>query len=43
MARDVNMALENIAKTVGGFDEKGAKTWIKSMRAQSRYLEDIWS
>lgn len=43
MAADVNQTLEKIAMTQGKLDEKGAKLWIKTLRNQYRYLEDVWS
>jgi sulfite reductase alpha subunit-like flavoprotein len=43
MAHDVNTELERIAVKYGGFTEAKAKDWIKNMRSQNRYLEDVWS
>ncbi|KAJ3321460.1 hypothetical protein HDV06_004129 [Boothiomyces sp. JEL0866] len=43
MAHDVNKELENIAMNIGGMDEEGSKNWIKKLRTQGRYLEDVWS
>lgn len=43
MATDVNQTLEKIAMNMGGLSEVAAKDWIKSLRSQNRYLEDVWS
>jgi NADPH-ferrihemoprotein reductase len=43
MATDVNQTLEKIAMNKGNMSENAAKEWIKSLRSQNRYLEDVWS
>ncbi|KAJ3274998.1 hypothetical protein HDV01_001504 [Terramyces sp. JEL0728] len=43
MAHDVNKELENIAVNVGSMDEEGSKNWIKKLRSDGRYLEDVWT
>ena len=43
MATDVNRTLEVIASDHGNLDAQKAKDWIKALRSQNRYLEDVWS
>ncbi len=43
MAADVNATLESLARSNGNLSDQKAKDWIKSLRSQNRYLEDVWS
>ncbi|KAI8819375.1 uncharacterized protein EV422DRAFT_534514 [Fimicolochytrium jonesii] len=44
MAADVHAALEHIALTHGKLaSAEKAKAWVKDLRSQGRYLEDVWS
>lgn len=43
MARDVNHALTKIAQSCGNMSEDGAAVYVKELRAQGRYQEDVWS
>jgi sulfite reductase alpha subunit-like flavoprotein len=42
MAHDVNKALEEIAAGHGGLG-LGAKNWVKKLKGDGRYFEDVWS
>ncbi|SRR5581483_4617983 len=42
MAKDVENTLQRIAQTQGGMSEEAAKTYIKSLRTQKRYLADVY-
>ncbi|RHZ63323.1 hypothetical protein Glove_330g11 [Diversispora epigaea] len=43
MARDVNNALIKIAQSCGEMSEEDATAYIKDLRGQGRYQEDVWS
>jgi sulfite reductase alpha subunit-like flavoprotein len=40
MAHDVNKALEEIAASQLGSE---AKNWVKKLKSENRYFEDVWS
>lgn len=42
MAKDVDAALHLIAKVHGDMDDAGAKEYVKKLRAEKRYLRDIY-
>ncbi|KAI9197406.1 uncharacterized protein BJ171DRAFT_445986 [Polychytrium aggregatum] len=42
MAKDVHKAVISVGVEIGGFDEERAHTWVKNLKAQGRYLEDVW-
>ncbi len=42
MAKDVDFALQRIAQEEGGLAEEDARLFIKSLRAQKRYLLDVY-
>lgn len=42
MAKDVDTALRDIAKTQGGMDDQQAKDWTASLARQGRYLRDVY-
>lgn len=42
MAKDVELALFNIIQTHGKHDEVSAKQYLKSLRAEKRYLRDVY-
>lgn len=42
MAKDVDAALHLIAQVNGNLDEAGAKNYIKKLRAEKRYLRDVY-
>lgn len=42
MAKDVDAALHLIAKVHGNFDDAGAKDYVKKLRANKRYLRDVY-
>ncbi|KAJ9051383.1 hypothetical protein DSO57_1005091 [Entomophthora muscae] len=43
MAKDVNQCFINMALELGGFSEEAAQAYVKKLRAQSRYQEDVWA
>ncbi|XP_043191359.1 NADPH--cytochrome P450 reductase-like isoform X1 [Amphibalanus amphitrite] len=43
MARDVSHLLTDICRDQGGMDAQQADQYIKTMRSQKRYSEDVWS
>jgi len=43
MARDVNTLLTEICRDQGGMAPEEADKYIKTMRSQKRYSEDVWS
>ncbi|WIA11150.1 hypothetical protein OEZ85_011289 [Tetradesmus obliquus] len=43
MAPDVRAAFEGVACGVGGLDAAAAAEWMREMRQQGRYLEDVWA
>ena len=43
MARDVNTVLGDIVEEFGALEKKGGASFIKQMRTEGRYLEDVWS
>jgi NADPH-ferrihemoprotein reductase len=43
MARAVNNQLAVMAQEVGGLDEEQAVQWVKNLRNNGRYQEDVWS
>lgn len=42
MAKDVDAALHLIAKVHGNLDDAGAKDYVKKLRANKRYLRDVY-
>ena len=42
MAKDVDNALRDVARTQGGLDEAQAKDWIVALARQGRYLRDVY-
>ena len=42
MAKDVDAALRDIARSQGGLDESQAKDWIAALARQGRYLRDVY-
>lgn len=42
MAKDVDLALHHIIQLHGGFDEQGTKEFVKKMKAEKRYLRDVY-
>lgn len=42
MAKDVENTLLDIIQTHGKMDEQGAKQYLKSLRAEKRYLRDVY-
>ena len=42
MAKDVDTALRDIARSQGGLDEGQAKDWIVALARQGRYLRDVY-
>lgn len=42
MAKDVDATLHQIVQTFGGFDEQGTKDYIKKLKAEKRYLRDVY-
>ena len=42
MAKDVDAALHAIVKEHGNLDEAGAKDYVKKLRADKRYLRDVY-
>jgi sulfite reductase (NADPH) flavoprotein alpha-component len=42
MAKDVDSALHDILQLHGGFTEMEAKSYVKQMRADKRYLRDVY-
>ncbi len=42
MAKDVDTALRDIARSQGGLDEAQAKDWIVALARQGRYLRDVY-
>ena len=42
MAKDVDTALRDVARTQGGLDEAQAKDWIVALARQGRYLRDVY-
>ena len=43
MAREVNRAVIDVAKQVGGKTEDQAVQYVKTLRSSGRYQEDVWS
>lgn len=43
MAREVQSALGDISVELGGYSQEDAKAWVKELKTQGRYLEDVWS
>jgi sulfite reductase (NADPH) flavoprotein alpha-component len=42
MAKDVDAALRDIARSQGGLDEAQSKDWIAALARQGRYLRDVY-
>lgn len=42
MAKDVEATLQRIAREHGSLDEEAAKAYVKNLRAQKRYLIDVY-
>ncbi len=42
MAKDVEHTLQSIVHTEGNMSEEAAKTYVKSLRTQKRYLADVY-
>ena len=42
MAKDVDTALRDVARSQGGLDEAQAKDWIVALARQGRYLRDVY-
>jgi len=42
MAKDVDLALRQIAATEGGMPEEDAAKWVKSLQKEKRYLKDVY-
>lgn len=42
MAKDVDFTLRQVAKEVGGLSEEGARDYFKQLRAEKRYLLDVY-
>lgn len=42
MAKDVDIALQQIAHVEGGLNEEDARRYLKSLRAEKRYLLDVY-
>lgn len=42
MAKDVEATLQKIAHEHGGMNEEAAKAYVKNLRAQKRYLADVY-
>ena len=42
MAKDVDTALRDIAKSEGAFNDAQAKDWTASLARQGRYLRDVY-
>jgi hypothetical protein len=42
MAADVNKALEGIAMEHGGLNISQSQAWMKKLKSQGRYAEDVW-
>ena len=42
MAKDVDLALRQIAATEGGMSEEDATKWVKSLQKEKRYLKDVY-
>lgn len=42
MAKDVDLALRQIAATEGGMSEEDAAKWVKSLQKEKRYLKDVY-
>ncbi len=42
MAKDVDQMLHTIAKSVGGYSDDQARAFLKSLRAEKRYLLDVY-
>ncbi|KAJ1929077.1 hypothetical protein IWQ60_001478 [Tieghemiomyces parasiticus] len=43
MARDVNKTFVDIAANVGGMPQQQAVNYVKNLRGQGRYQEDVWA
>ncbi|KAI9294002.1 hypothetical protein K502DRAFT_325036 [Neoconidiobolus thromboides FSU 785] len=43
MAKDVNQCFVDMAKDLGGMSEEHAIAYVKKLRSQSRYQEDVWA
>ena len=42
MAKDVDTALRDVARSHGGMDEAQAKEWMTALSKQGRYLRDVY-
>lgn len=42
MAKDVDLALHQVAQTEGGLSEEGAAEYIKQLKAEKRYQRDVY-
>ena len=42
MAKDVDLALRQIAATEGSMSEEDAAKWVKSLQKEKRYLKDVY-
>lgn len=42
MAKDVDAALHHVVQKHGNLDEQGAKEYIKQLKAEKRYLRDVY-
>ncbi|MCY1395057.1 Sulfite reductase [NADPH] flavoprotein alpha-component [compost metagenome] len=42
MAKDVDQALRQVARTHGGLGEDAAAEWIRRLTAEKRYLRDVY-
>ncbi|KCV67246.1 hypothetical protein H696_06332, partial [Fonticula alba] len=43
MARDVNRKFVDIARDLGGLTEEDAVNFVKKLRSDARYFEDVWT
>lgn len=43
MAKDVNNAIVDFAKDMGGMDETAAVEYVSNLRRNGRYQEDVWA
>ncbi|KAL1918647.1 uncharacterized protein VTP21DRAFT_2669 [Calcarisporiella thermophila] len=43
MAKEVNLTLVRIAQELGAMTQQEAMDWVKDLRSNGRYMEDVWS
>lgn len=43
MSGDVHQTLEQMAQSIGGLNKEQAGKWVKKLRSEGRYQEDVWS